>query len=650
MRLVDGEPTLAVQVLWRGAEINMLRETQEPLERFLLRLGLSCSKTVSRGGGDRKRRKRETKQTVSGSPSDLLPASSSPTASPPSASTGGAIVVSVLGRDGVGIHGSTPVAEALKCASYMEIDGERLLVSVNPPAIKKLEIFGKPIAGCPLVASLRCEFCDASVFSLRWSRQADSIPTCDGGETEVEGRVYVIPANAVGDTIVLRAVSGEGAGIRSACVLVGPVEETPARWPERRLTAFGARPSPEARPSTFRVVSFNMLAATYAKTSKATNEMYPYCPPEALDFEYRQPLIGRELSRLDGDLVCLQECQYSTYARFLLPLYSKFYHVRIALKASQVSEGCALLIRRDAFEVLEERDYLFRELLRAGDKFKRIFQEVKAKWPHFVDGVLPNMSTVFQVTALRHAASGERIVVANTHLFYHPQARHVRLLQAYCLLQQVQEMRERHAVVGSKGPDGCGASPSLPRVVLCGDLNCLPETAVLQLLLKGHVASDNLDWEHAMEFTWGRDGEEAEWSNEEDSPDGAALGATCTAGDSGVDDDELTALPETEWQPGIGIKLANPVGVLKNANERTEPLPFTNYVKGFKAVLDYIMISGEGLRVVGTLPGVTEEDLQPEGGLPSALYPSDHLAIAADIQLLSLAAGDVAGVASSVPA
>merc|ERR1719329_27455 len=71
-------------------------------------------------------------------------------------------------KDGVEIAGSTCMEVAFRAAAHLEIEGQRLPVSLNPPSIRKLEIFGKPLVGCPLIASLDCEFCDASSFKLRW--------------------------------------------------------------------------------------------------------------------------------------------------------------------------------------------------------------------------------------------------------------------------------------------------------------------------------------------------------------------------------------------------------------------------------------------------------------------------------------------------
>merc|ERR1740138_1138545 len=101
------------------------------------------------------------------------------------------------------------------------------------------------------------------------------------------------------------------------------------------------------------------------------------------------------------------------------------------------------------------------------------------------------------MSMLRHRASGALVLVSNTHLFFHPKARHIRLLQAMCLLQQVHELRERHRTAAL-----------LPHVLLCGDLNCTPDQAVVRLLLQGEVPGDHPDWEHSAEFKWEKEDSE----------------------------------------------------------------------------------------------------------------------------------------------
>lgn len=58
---------------------------------------------------------------------------------------------------------------------------------------------------------------------------------------------------------------------------------------------------------TVRVVSYNVLADVYAQTELSKTVLYPYCAPYALQLDYRQNLIKKELSGYNADIVCLQE-------------------------------------------------------------------------------------------------------------------------------------------------------------------------------------------------------------------------------------------------------------------------------------------------------------------------------------------------------
>ena len=46
-----------------------------------------------------------------------------------------------------------------------------------------------------------------------------------------------------------------------------------------------------------------------------------------------------------------QECTYFTYLKFFQPLFGSQYHIRCSLKASHVSEGCLMMLRKEAFQV-----------------------------------------------------------------------------------------------------------------------------------------------------------------------------------------------------------------------------------------------------------------------------------------------------------
>jgi mRNA deadenylase 3'-5' endonuclease subunit Ccr4 len=45
----------------------------------------------------------------------------------------------------------------------------------------------------------------------------------------------------------------------------------------------------------FRIVSYNILADLYADSDVSRTELFPYCPPYALNIDYRKQLILKEL-------------------------------------------------------------------------------------------------------------------------------------------------------------------------------------------------------------------------------------------------------------------------------------------------------------------------------------------------------------------
>lgn len=58
---------------------------------------------------------------------------------------------------------------------------------------------------------------------------------------------------------------------------------------------------------TVRAVSYNILADVYAQTDLSKTVLYPYCAPYALQLDYRQNLIKKELAGYNADIICLQE-------------------------------------------------------------------------------------------------------------------------------------------------------------------------------------------------------------------------------------------------------------------------------------------------------------------------------------------------------
>lgn len=58
---------------------------------------------------------------------------------------------------------------------------------------------------------------------------------------------------------------------------------------------------------------------------------------------------------------------------------------------------------------------------------------------------------------------------------------------------------------------------------------------------------------------------------------------------------------------------------------------FTNFTEGFAGCLDYIFYQHDQLDVAQVVPLPSTEELQQHVALPSVVFPSDHVALVADM-------------------
>lgn len=60
----------------------------------------------------------------------------------------------------------------------------------------------------------------------------------------------------------------------------------------------------------------------------------------------------------------------------------------------------------------------------------------------------------------------------------------------------------------------------------------------------------------------------------------------------------------------------------------------SNYTQGFKECIDYIFYQTDHISVDKIIPMPTTEQLSANSALPSVVFPSDHVALVADLQFL----------------
>lgn len=254
--------------------------------------------------------------------------------------------------------------------------------------------------------------------------------------------------------------------------------------------------------------------------------------------------------------------------------------------------------------------------------------------PTFLKEVTSKSSIVVVLLLRSLDCPDQHLLVSNTHLYYHPRGDHIRLIQAAVL---VNFLRTRIGKFSALLGEGARLS-----TVLCGDFNTCPCIAAYDYLVSGHVGQDHEDWRgyrlkgmppqcrcykrHNYDLLKaGRGGGEA--------MAGEAMAAEAMAAEA-MDEDsypEYVRLqgPETDSTDSFhGLELRHDF----HFQNVTGVEHCTNFTSTFKAVLDYIMIDSEQLVADRVVPLPPVSELSEFIALPSVYFPSDHVALVADIK------------------
>jgi CCR4-NOT transcription complex subunit 6 len=173
-----------------------------------------------------------------------------------------------------------------------------------------------------------------------------------------------------------------------------------------------------------------------------------------------------------------------------------------------------------------------------------------------------------------------QVCVANTHLYSNKDFPDVKLWQSWQLLQELESF------IVSR-------DTNLP-LIICGDFNSTPDTAVYDLLSRQAVHPGHPDVNIA------------------------------------TSDDIPNVLPDA-----MSITQSFQLGSAYQTVLGEEPW-VTNYTQNFKGVLDYIWYSARNLRPLAVAPIPDEKELTKNGeALPSTEYSSDHVMLIADVQVIT---------------
>uniref|UniRef100_A0A2R8M8X0 poly(A)-specific ribonuclease n=2 Tax=Boreoeutheria TaxID=1437010 RepID=A0A2R8M8X0_CALJA len=352
--------------------------------------------------------------------------------------------------------------------------------------------------------------------------------------------------------------------------------------------------------ASFTVMCYNVLCDKYA-----TRQLYGYCPSWALNWEYRKKGIMEEIVNCDADIISLQEVETEQYFTLFLPAlkergYDGFFSPKSRAKIMSEQErkhvdGCAIFFKTEKFTLVQKHTVEFNQVAMANsDGSEAMLNRVMTKDNIGVAVVLEVHKELFG-TGMKpiHAADKQLLIVANAHMHWDPEYSDVKLIQTMMFVSEVKNILEK----ASSRPGSPTADPNSIPLVLCADLNSLPDSGVVEYLSNGGVADNHKDFKELR-------------YNE------CLMNFSCN-GKNGSSEGRITH----------GFQL-------KSAYENNL-MPYTNYTFDFKGVIDYIFYSKTHMNVLGVLGPLDPQWLVENNitGCPHPHIPSDHFSLLTQLEL-----------------
>jgi len=142
----------------------------------------------------------------------------------------------------------------------------------------------------------------------------------------------------------------------------------------------------------------------------------------------------------NADIICLQEVDGKVFDADLKPIFSSLgFGAEFSKKGGQVSEGMTCLFNTSKFRLIESYSHFMAEELPKNPLVNDLWEAVQKN-----EGLSKRIlarTTSCHLLVLESVINGKRIVVANTHLYFHPNADHIRLLQSCVALRLAQHLR-----------------------------------------------------------------------------------------------------------------------------------------------------------------------------------------------------------------
>lgn len=205
--------------------------------------------------------------------------------------------------------------------------------------------------------------------------------------------------------------------------------------------------------------------------------------------------------------MCLQEVDRKVFKYDLEPVLSHLgYGGVLDTKGNDVAEGLAFFYNKNRFILLDSVKFIFAEHIDKDPLFADIWERIKQN--HKLAERILARTTTLQVNVVGSLELNTVLVVANIHLYFHPDSDHIRLLHGCVAIRYledfVERIKERVSVIfvittsnESFQYEGKGVS-----LVFCGDFNSVPECGIYKLFTTGLVPGNFVDYTSSKLRHW----------------------------------------------------------------------------------------------------------------------------------------------------
>ncbi|CAH8499615.1 unnamed protein product [Dicrocoelium dendriticum] len=369
----------------------------------------------------------------------------------------------------------------------------------------------------------------------------------------------------------------------------------------------------------FTLMCYNLLSPNYA-----TPTMYPYCPTWALNWDYRRRFILDEIRMYHANIICLQEVETNQFEEIFKPELEKLKYDAVFLPKSRRRtmdmkdckkvDGCAIFWQTDKFEKLHEFHHEF--MLSCSNMCEN-------PTPLMLNRVMIRdnvaLGVIFQTkgSSASDGIGGRQFCVTTGHIHWDPEHSDVKMIQTILWTSELwayidqyltgsADNTERSSPTDSRNtplslrlptPSPFSPAAHMP-VILCGDLNSLPDSGVVEFLMRGSLPKTHTDFlNNGFKYMF------EDWRLlEKWAVDGDILRHRFT---------------------------------FDRAYRESQGMRMTNYTYEFKGMIDYVLYSRDHFRLLGSLDQINESWFTERKilGCPHVHFPSDHFALLVELEL-----------------